>query len=93
MMFQYAGSALVTGLTSTLMKHFKYYTFLIFMTMAILAFIFSFLCIKETKGHSLEDLENLYGFDRKYNEKLQDKKVAETVNRAFGVNENNVTRA
>jgi len=90
MMFQYAGSALVTGLTSTLMKHFKYYTFLIFMTMAILAFIFSFLCIKETKGHSLEDLENLYGFDRKYNEKLQDKKVAEAEKHASTVQEKNV---
>lgn len=90
MMFQYAGSALVSGFTSTLMKHIRYYTFLIFMSMAIIAFIFSFLCIKETKGRSLEDLENLYGFDRKYNEKLRDEKVAAAVNRAFDVNEKNV---
>jgi len=93
MMFQYAGSALVTGLTSTLMKHFKYYTFLIFMTMAILAFVFSYLCIKETKGRSLEDLENLYGFDKKYNDKLQDEKVSAAVNRAFGINIRNATEA
>ena len=85
MMFQYIGSALVTGLTSTLMKHFKYYTFLIFMVFAIIAFIFSYLCIKETKGRSLEDLENVYGFDKKYNEKLQDESVTKSVNRAFGI--------
>jgi len=90
MMFQYAGSALVTGTTSLLMRHFKYYTFLIFMTMAIIAFIFSFLCIKETKGLSLEDTENLYGFDRKYNEKLRDRKVADTLNHAFESNESNI---
>ncbi|OUM69406.1 hypothetical protein PIROE2DRAFT_57453 [Piromyces sp. E2] len=93
MMFQYAGSALVTGLTSTLMIHFKYYAFLIFTTLAIIAFIFSFLCIKETKGRFLEDLENLYGFDRKYNDKLQDQKVSDAVSRAFDINENNVIKA
>jgi len=90
MMFQYAGSALVTGLTSTLMKHFKYYTFLIFMAMAIIAFVFAILCIKETKGHSLEDLENLYAFDRKYNEKLNDQNISKAIDHAFEVQEKNV---
>jgi len=72
MMFQYAGSALVTGTVSILMNHLKYYTFLIFMTMAIVAFIFSIICIKETRGKSLEDMENLYSIDKKYNDYLRE---------------------
>jgi len=90
MMFQYAGSVLVTGSTSILMKYLKYYTFLIFMTMATIAFFFSVFCIKETKGLSLEDMENLYSIDKKYNDRLRDQKVADTEKHASEVQEKNV---
>jgi len=86
MMFQYAGSVLVTGSVSILMKYLKYYTFLIFMAMATIAFIFSLLCIKETKGLSLEDMENLYSIDKKVNPKLRgDQDIKRDIDNAFDI--------
>jgi len=61
--FQYIGSALVSSTTTILMKHLDYFTFLIYAAFCLIAFIFTSLCIRETKGISLEDMDHLYGDD------------------------------
>ncbi|OUM69405.1 hypothetical protein PIROE2DRAFT_29267, partial [Piromyces sp. E2] len=63
-MFQYIGSAIITGTVSILMKYLKHYTFLIFLGTCLISFVFTLLCVKETKGLSLEDATDLYSFDR-----------------------------
>jgi len=61
--FQYIGSVLVSSTTTTLMKHLDFYTFLIYAGFCLIAFIFTSLFIRETKGLSLEDMDRLYGDD------------------------------
>eukprot|EP00833_Pecoramyces_ruminatium_P011701 jgi/Orpsp1_1/1185733/evm.model.c7180000094998.1 len=75
--FQYLGSALITGTTSIIMKHLKYYTFLIFVAMCVIAFFFTLFLVKETKGLRLEDTDKLYSFDKKYYEKNEKEAIAE----------------
>ncbi|ORX83658.1 general substrate transporter [Anaeromyces robustus] len=61
--FQYIGSMIVGATTTTLMKFFGYYTFLIYAGFCLIAFIFTSLCVRETKGIALEDMDRLYGGD------------------------------
>jgi len=59
--FQFIGSIIVGGVTPTLLKNFKYYTFLIFAGFCLIAFIFTHFCVRETRGIPLEDMDTLYG--------------------------------
>ncbi|ORX79045.1 general substrate transporter [Anaeromyces robustus] len=61
--FQYVGSMFVTATTTTLMKYLSYNTFLIYAGFCFIAYIFATLCIRETKGLALEEMERLYGGD------------------------------
>jgi len=58
---RYVGSIIVSSTTTHLMKLFEYYAFWVYATFCIIAFVFIFFCIKETKGVSLEDMERVYG--------------------------------
>jgi len=86
--FQYIGSALITGTVSIIMKYLKYYTFLIFLCTCLISYVFTLFCVKETKGLTLEDTNNLYGFDRKYREKHEKEIMAKKHGNA--VQEDNV---
>ncbi|ORX56496.1 general substrate transporter [Piromyces finnis] len=59
--FQYIGSLIVGSTTTTLMKYLSFYTFLIYAGFCLISFIFASLCVRETKGLSLEEMEQLYG--------------------------------
>jgi sugar porter (SP) family MFS transporter len=59
--FHQFGGILVSSTTTTLMKYLSYYIFIIYGTFCILGAIFSYLCVKETKGIPLEEMDYLYG--------------------------------
>jgi len=59
--FQYIGSALVGATTTSLMKYLSFYTFLIFAGFCVISFVFTELCVRETRGIALEDMDKLYG--------------------------------
>jgi MFS transporter, sugar porter (SP) family len=59
--FQYIGSIIVAATTTTLMKYLSFYTFLIYAGFSFIAFIFTHLCVRETRGIPLEDMDKLYG--------------------------------
>lgn len=59
--FQYIGSLIVGSTTTTLMKYMEFYTFLIYAAFCFISFFFAHVCIRETKGLSLEEMEHLYG--------------------------------
>jgi len=61
--FQYIGSMIVGATTTMLMKFLSYYTFLIYAGFCLIAFIFTSICVRETKGIALEDMDRLYGGD------------------------------
>jgi len=84
--FQYLGSAVVGAFTTNLMKHLSFYTFLIFAGFCLIAFVFTQLCVRETKGISLEDMDKLYG-DNSIKEKEEFK---QEINECF---QENATKA
>jgi len=59
--FQYIGSMIVGATTTTLMKYLSFYTFLIYAGFCLIAFVFTHVCVRETKGIPLEDMDRLYG--------------------------------
>ncbi|KAG4100627.1 general substrate transporter [Neocallimastix lanati (nom. inval.)] len=81
---QCIGSIMVTSPMTTIMKYLKYYTFLIFAAFCFISFIFASVCIRETKGLSLEEMEHLYGSsktpaEKKLEQDLKEKKIRNNV--------------
>ncbi|KAG4095419.1 general substrate transporter [Neocallimastix lanati (nom. inval.)] len=74
---QCIGSIIVTSPTTTLMRYLNYYTFLIFAAFCFISFIFASLCIRETRGLSLEEMEHLYGSSSTPEEKKVEKEIKE----------------
>jgi len=75
--FQCIGSIIATSPTTTLMKYLKFYTFLIYAAFCFIAYVFASVCIRETKGLSLEEMEHLYGNSTTSSEEKDIKKKAE----------------
>lgn len=75
--FKYIGSILVSSTSTTLMKYLSYYTFWIYAAFCIISFFFIFFTVRETKGLSLEETENLYRNkeDREEIKKEEERKV------------------
>jgi len=84
---QYIGSIAVGATTTTLMKYLKYYTFLIYAGVGLIAFVFTHLCIRETKGIDLEDMHKLYGLNEDIPKEQEFKKNVDEKN------EKNITKA
>jgi len=84
---QYIGSIIVGASTTTLMKYLKYYTFLIYAAVGVIAFIFTHLCVRETKGIDLEDMHKLYGLE---NDIPYEKDIKRNINEK---NDTNITKA
>jgi len=80
--FQYVGSLIVGSTTTTLMKYLSFYTFLIYAAFCFISFVFASLCIRETKGLSLEEMEQLYG-DKS---SIQELKAKRAINERNAVN-------
>ncbi|ORX65995.1 general substrate transporter [Anaeromyces robustus] len=58
--FKYVGSIIVTSTSSTLLKYLGYYTFWVYAAFCFIAFFFILFTLRETKGLTLEETENLY---------------------------------
>ncbi|ORX78809.1 general substrate transporter [Anaeromyces robustus] len=63
--FKYIGSILVTSTSTTLMKYLGYYTFWVYAAFCLIAFVFIFFTVRETRGLTLEETEKLYRNDEK----------------------------
>jgi len=59
--FQFIGALIVGSTTTALMRVMEFYTFLIYAAFCFISFFFAQVCIRETKGLSLEEMEHLYG--------------------------------
>ncbi|KAG4102465.1 general substrate transporter [Neocallimastix lanati (nom. inval.)] len=59
--FHHIAGMLVSSTTTTIMKYISYYTFIIYGVFCLLGALFSYLCVKETKGIPLEEMDYLYG--------------------------------
>ncbi|OUM63890.1 hypothetical protein PIROE2DRAFT_67364 [Piromyces sp. E2] len=82
--FQYVGALIIGSTTTTLMKYLEFYTFLIFAGFCFISFFFAHVCIRETKGLSLEEMEHLYGSkpsaeDIKVARDIKDKKALNNI--------------
>jgi len=75
--FKYVGSIIVGSTTTHLMKLIKYYAFWIYASFCIIAFFFIYCFIRETRGLSLEEMENLYGGNKRSEDKTKDLKTNE----------------
>ncbi|OUM58262.1 hypothetical protein PIROE2DRAFT_16510 [Piromyces sp. E2] len=76
--FKYVSGIIVSSTSTTLMKYLSYYTFWVYASFCIIAFIFIYFTIRETRGLSLEEMENLYGGEKE--KPFRDEKKIKKIN-------------